>query len=139
MAETIYPRSPREKMDGWVHLPRFIDKLRLRKAGRLADDYQANVGGGFDGAWLAAAGVTIEEFEKVVHQSVTDGEVCDWVRKNVVRSETEKAAFEASLLRYGTEGETLQRLILRKKESGFEDRDDIQCMFDYIDADEGRR
>jgi hypothetical protein len=29
-------------------------------------------------------------------------------------------------------------LIRRKKESGFETRDEIQTMFDYIDADEGR-
>jgi hypothetical protein len=29
-------------------------------------------------------------------------------------------------------------LIRRKKESGFEIRDEIQTMFDYIDADEGR-
>ena len=31
--------------------------------------------------------------------------------------------------------ETLER---RKRESGLSDRDDIQTMFDYIDADEGR-
>jgi gluconokinase len=29
-------------------------------------------------------------------------------------------------------------LIRRKKESGFETRDEIQTMFDYIDADEGK-
>ena len=31
-------RSPRETMDGWVHLPRYIDKIRLHLAGR--DDVQ---------------------------------------------------------------------------------------------------
>ena len=30
MSEIIYPRSPRETMCGWMHLPRFIDKLRLQ-------------------------------------------------------------------------------------------------------------
>lgn len=138
MSEKIYPRSPREKMHGWVHLPRFIDKLRLRNAGRLDADYQANVGKGFDGAWLAAAGITLEEFEVVVKNSLTDGEVCDWVQANIQKTEDVKNDFEQSLLKYGTEGETLERLIFRKKESGFEDRDDIRCMFDYIDADEGR-
>jgi hypothetical protein len=29
-------------------------------------------------------------------------------------------------------------LLRRKKESGFETRDDIQTLFQYIDADEGR-
>ena len=31
-----------------------------------------------------------------------------------------------------------ERLAKRKLESGFENRDEIQTMFDYIDADEGR-
>ncbi len=31
-----------------------------------------------------------------------------------------------------------ENLNRRKKESGLEDRNDIQTMFDYIDADEGR-
>lgn len=138
MSSNIYPRSPRELMDGWVHLPRFIDKIRLRAAGKLAPDYLANVGTGFDGAWLAAAGVTFESFEKVVLHSITDGEVCHWVQAKVKRSRDDKQAFETRLLKYGTEGETLERLKIRKKESGFEDREDIRCMFDYIDADEGR-
>jgi hypothetical protein len=30
------------------------------------------------------------------------------------------------------------RLIFRKKEAGWEKREEIQTFFDYIDADEGR-
>src|SRR5689334_23313933 len=30
MSEIIYPRSPRETMCGWMHLPRYIDKVRLQ-------------------------------------------------------------------------------------------------------------
>ena len=134
----IYPRSPREKMDGWVHLPRFIDKLRLLVNERLPEDYQANIGKGFDGMWLKTAGVDFEKFGKLVIESLTDGEICDWVRDNVKKSDAEKEAFHQELLTYGTYGETLERLIMRKKESGMEDRDDIRCMFDYIDADEER-
>src|SRR5256885_12395123 len=29
MSDLIYPRSPRERMCGWMHLPRYIDKIRL--------------------------------------------------------------------------------------------------------------
>jgi hypothetical protein len=43
MSAPIYPRSPREMMDGWVHLPRFIDKIRLHLAGKLPPDYQENL------------------------------------------------------------------------------------------------
>ena len=49
-----------------------------------------------------------------------------------------KTALRDKLLSYGTEGRLLELLIQRKAESGLQDRDDIRCMFDYIDADEGR-
>ena len=79
-------------MDGWMHLPRYIDKIRLHLAGKLPPDYQANLGKGFDGMWLKAAGVTHEQMVEVVKNSITDGEVCDWVRKNVKKTPAEKAA-----------------------------------------------
>jgi hypothetical protein len=52
MEKIIYPRSPREVMAGWVYLPRFVDKARLKLAGKLHADYQDNFTKGFDGAWL---------------------------------------------------------------------------------------
>src|SRR5690242_549342 len=42
MSELIFPRSPRETMDGWMHLPRFVDKIRLHLADKLHPDYQPN-------------------------------------------------------------------------------------------------
>ena len=79
MSEIIYPRSPREVMCGWMHLPRFIDKIRLHLAGKLHPDYQPNLCKGFDGLWLETAGVDAKQFIEVVRNSLTDGEVCDWV------------------------------------------------------------
>jgi hypothetical protein len=38
----------------------------------------------------------------------------------------------------GSNDEVAEILARRKKESGFEGRDDIKTMFQYIDADEGR-
>lgn len=83
MEETIFPRSPHEQMCGWVYLPRFIDKIRLHQAGKLHPDYHKNFTKGFDGRWLESAGVSVEAFVEVVKNSMTDGEVCDWVRQNV--------------------------------------------------------
>ena len=139
MNEIIYPRSPRETMAGWVYLPRFVDKVRLHLASKLHRDYQENFTKGFDGAWLKAAGVTAEQMIEVVKNSTCDGQVADWVAKNVKKSEAEKAAFRDFLLKRGTEGgEITERLKMRKRESGLEHRDDIQCFVDYIDADEKR-
>lgn len=140
MSTVIYPRSPREMMDGWVHLPRFVDKIRLHLAGKLPPDYQENFTKGFDGNWLRAAGVTAEQMIDVVKNSVSDGEVCDWVRKNVKKSAAEKAAFNNFVLNRGAEPEPeLQtRLKMRKEQAGLGHRADIKTFVDFIDADEKR-
>ncbi len=142
MESVIYPRSPREQMDGWVYLPRFVDKIRLHLAGKLSKDYQTNFAhGGFDAKWLEAAGLRADDFIAVVRDSITDGQVCDWVHKNVTKSPTEKATFNQHVLNRGREENDpaiRDRLRQRKAESGFAHRDDIQTFVDYIDADEKR-
>src|SRR5437660_11794518 len=98
MSDPIYPRSPRETMAGWTHLPRFVDKIRLHLAGKLPPDYQPNFCKGFDGAWLEAAGIKAEAFIEVVRRSITDGEVCDWVWKNVNKAESVKTAHREKMV-----------------------------------------
>lgn len=140
MSNIIYPRSPRETMDGWSYLPRYIDKIRLHLAGQLHADYQENFGQGFDGMWLKYAGVTHEQMIEVVKKSITDGEVCDWVRKNVKKSPAEKSAHAQDILNRpkADNAEAVARLKMRKEQSGFSQRDDIKTFVDYIDADEKR-
>jgi hypothetical protein len=140
MSETIYPRSPRETMCGWMHLPRLIDKVRLHLAGKLPADYQANFCKGFDGLWLETAGVSADQFIEVVRNSVTDGEVCDWVLKNVKKPEAVKAAHRERMLHYPKkdDAEMQARLKMRKEQAGIADRDEIQTFVDMIDADEKR-
>ncbi|MGY8650825.1 MAG: DUF5069 domain-containing protein, partial [Verrucomicrobiia bacterium] len=58
MSDTIFPRSPRETMAGWIYLPRLIDKIRLNLAGKLHADYKPNVlHRGFDVKWFETTGV----------------------------------------------------------------------------------
>jgi hypothetical protein len=139
MEQIIYPRCPRETMCGWVYLPRFIDKIRLHAAGKLHGDYQENFTKGFDGAWLKAAGVQAEAFIQVVKNSVTDGQVADWVHKNVKKTDAEKKAFNDFVLNRGKDEDSArERLKMRKAESGLSHRDELQTFVDYIDADEKR-
>ena len=140
MTELIYPRSPRETMDGWHYLPRYIDKIRLHLAGKLHSDYTENFGKGFDGTWLEAAGLTQEQFIDVVKKTVTDGEVCDWVRHHVKRTAAQKEAHWKAVVGSPQPGneKAIARLKSRKEQSGFTHRDDIQTFVDYIDADEKR-
>jgi hypothetical protein len=140
MSDLIYPRSPREAMAGWHYLPRYVDKIRLSLAGKLHSDYTENLGKGFDGMWLKAAGLTHEQFVAVVKNSVTDGEVCDWVSKNVNRSATEKEAHWKDVLSrpLANDPAAIERFKKRKEQSGLTHRDDLQTFVDYIDADEKR-
>ena len=140
MNNIIYPRSPRETMDGWHYLPRYVDKIRLSLAGRLHADYTDNLGKGFDGFWLKAAGLTHEQFVEVVKNSLTDGEVCDWVHKNVNRTPAEKAAHWQDVLSrpLANDEAACARFKLRKEQSGIAHRNEIKNFVDYIDADEKR-
>ena len=136
----IYPRSPRETMCGWMHLPRYIDKIRLHLAGKLHADYQPNFGKGFDNAWLKAAGLTHEHMIEVVRHTFTDGEICDWVRGHVKKSDAEKRAHADGMANYPKPGDTAMedRLKQRKEAAGLSHRDDLKTFVDFIDADEKR-
>jgi hypothetical protein len=140
MSNIIYPRSPRETMDGWAYLPRYIDKLRLHLAGKLHPDYHGNLSKGFDGTWLKHAGVTHEQMLDVVKRSITDGEICDWVRIHVKKTPAEKKAHWEDMLHRPKPGdaEAAARLKMRIEQAGLSHRTDLHNFVDYIDADEKR-
>ena len=140
MSDIIYPRSPRETMCGWMHLPRYIDKIRLHLAGKLHADYEANFGKGFDGSWLKAAGLTHEQFIEVVRNTDTDGQVADWVTKNVKKSDADRKAHAEGMLNYpkADDAAMQERLKLRKEQGGLTHRTEIKTFVDFIDADEKR-
>ena len=99
-----------------------------------------NLGKAFDGAWLKAAGVTHEQMIDVVKNSITDGQVYDWVRQNVKRTPAEKEAHWQDILGRPRPGdaEAAARLKMRKEQAGITHRDDIKCFVDMLDADEKR-
>jgi len=140
MSELIYPRSPRETMCGWMHLPRYLDKIRLHLAGKLPADYQPNFGKGFDGSWLKATGLNHEQFIEIVRGTITDGQMADWVLKNVKKTTADKQAHAAGMLNYPKpdDADGQARLKMRKEQAGLASRDDIKTFIDFIDADEKR-
>lgn len=127
-------------MCGWMHLPRYLDKIRLHAAGKLHKDYQDNYGKGFDGSWLKAAGLTHEQFLAVVRDTITDGQVADWVQKNVTKTEVDKRAHAEGMLNYPKPDDAAgqARLKMRKEQAGIAHHEDIRTFVDFIDADEKR-
>ena len=76
----------------------------------------------------------------VGRNSITDGQVCDWVLKNVKQPDSVKDAHRERMLNYPKkdDAEMQARLKSRKEAAGMSNRDDIQTFVDFIDADEKR-
>ena len=132
-------RSPREMVDGLVYFGRMLDKIRLEKLGQLPPDYQENLGQGFDQACCDFLGVSYPALRERVNHGGTDSEILAWSGKQgKTRDAEERKIWNAYLGKRGWRDEMSDRLIFRKKEAGWEGREEIQTFFDYIDADEGR-
>jgi len=132
-------RSPRERVGGLVYLGRMVDKMRLAMAGKLPADYQENLGKGFDKACCDFLGVGYAALQKRVHEGGSDAEILAWCEKHgSPRNGEERKIWNEYLEKRGWRDEMSDRLVFRKQESGWGERDEIQTFFDYIDADEGR-
>jgi gluconokinase len=126
-------------VDGLVYFGRMLDKIRLEKLGQLPPDYQENLGQGFDQACCDFLGVSYPALRERVNQGGTDSEILAWSGKQgKTRDAEERKIWNAYLGKRGWRDEMWDRLVFRKKEAGWEGREEIQTFFDYIDADEGR-
>ena len=76
----LHPRSPYEKLGGYVHLPRLIDKARLHRKG-LLDGYNYKTVG-FDKHLLAFLKIDGEAFEEIANKLDDDEAILAWVQKN---------------------------------------------------------
>ena len=80
----LLPRSPYERLGGYVHLPRLIDKARLHRRGML-DGYNYKTVG-FDKHLLAFLEIDPDAFEKVANECEDDAAVLAWIQKNSART-----------------------------------------------------
>ena len=134
-----YPRSPKDTVGGIVYFGRMIDTIRLMNAGELHPELHANLGKGFDERAASFVGVPYESIRARVGEGGSDDEILAWCFQNGTRPTDEQIEIWNDFMRKrGWNDDLSEKLIQRKKESGFEARDEIQTMFQYIDADEGR-
>ena len=132
-------RGPREEVAGLVYFGRMVDKVRLERAGKLPEEYRANLGQAFDRACCEFLGVDYEKLRGGVGEGGTDEEILQWCEGEGRRRDAgERKIWSEYLSKRGWRDEMADRLIFRKKEAGWEGRGEIQTFFDYIDADEGR-
>ena len=141
MTKEPFPaRSPAEKVGGIFHFGRMIDKIRAHARGELPEDHVPQLGKGFDGRCVRFLGLNYEEVAARTKEGGSDEELLAWALQNGRKpSEEEIEIWNEFMRKCGWDDDVTVTLERRKAESGLTSRDDIRTMFQYIDADEGRK
>jgi len=133
-------RSPYVQTEGIVYFGRMIDKIRLHSEGKLPEEYVPNLGGGFDARACSFLGIEYPALVERVKQGGTDEDFLHWAFSQGHKPTEEQVEVWNDFMRKrGWNDDGSSRLVMRLKESGFEDHTEIQTFFDYIDLDEERR
>ena len=134
----LFPRSPYDRLGGYVHLPRLIDKARLHRKG-LLDGYNYKTVG-FDKHLLAFLKLSGDAFEDTANRLEDDAAILDWVAKNGTSHTPEEIEHwnETMISRRPDTAAKKARFLHFLKEAGGEGRDDVRTYFDLIEFDEGR-
>lgn len=134
-----FPRSPHAKVGGLVYFGRMLDKIRLHARGELPPDYIPNLGREYDLRCVRLLGVQYPAVVERTLEGDTDAEVLEWCWKTGRQpSEEELEVWNEFMRKRGWKDVATPRLQQRLAEGGFQDRTDIETLFDYIDLDEGR-
>jgi len=131
------PRSPRERLGGYVLLPRVLDKARASLAGKLGEYHYA--GKGMDRHFFNFVGLDHESLKSEAAKGSGDGELLAWVHANAKhqREPWEIAAWSKHHLRRmpDSDAETFQYFADEVKKFA-PTREDINTWFDLMDLDD---
>jgi hypothetical protein len=132
-------RSPASKVGGIVYVGRMLDKIRQHQKGELSADYETNLGRGFDLSCCTFLQVDYNQLAARVKEGGSDEEILQWCFSVEHRpSDDEIYVWNEFMRKRGWNDELSEILKRRKKEAGMAGRSEIQTMFTFIDADEGR-
>jgi hypothetical protein len=132
-------RSPREKLGGLFYFGRMLDKIRVHARGELPEDYQPNLGKGFDAKCCAFLHLDYGQLAERVKQGATNEETLAWAFETGRRpTDDEITMWNEFMRKFGWRDHAAEILARRKREAGMENRAEIETMFQFIDADEGR-
>jgi hypothetical protein len=130
-----YPRSIRERLGGYVHLGRMIDKCRALQAGMQGDYiYPCPL----DERLLQFAGISSEAFAREV-QSKADREMVDWFQINgTTHTASEIEAWNEMMLTAGPDTEDKWTYFKNTRDAMDPRRTDVITWADLLDLDEKR-
>lgn len=132
-------RSPAEKIGGLFYFGRMLDKIRGHAQGKLPEEYQSNLGKGFDRECVEFLKIDYGTLAERVNEGGSDEEILAWcLERGRKPTEREIYIWNEFMRKRGWNDEISETLTRRKKEGGLAERADIETMFQFIDADEGR-
>lgn len=108
MSDQQYPRSPKVLLGRIAHLGRFIDKVRLRHAGKIPDYNYITVG--FDKYLIDFLQIDPKAFEQQVLTDASDEKLLAWVKTNGRKhSDQEIAEWSKGILTGGPKEEAAKQ------------------------------
>ena len=120
----------------WVGM---VAIMRVHAKGELPEEYQPNLGKGFDAKCCAFLPLDYAEVARRVKEGASDEEMLEWALTTGRRpSEAEIDMWNEFMRKFGWRDHAAEILERRKREGGMADCADIETMFQFIDADEGR-
>src|SRR5438874_4395354 len=132
-------RSPCEKVDGLVYFGRMVDQIRAHAKGELPPKYQASLGEGLDEYCVNFLGVSYNLVVQYVNEGLSDEAVLQSCFGMGHRpSEAEIYMWNEFMRKRGWHDDLSETLESQKKKGAMLSRSEIQTMFQFIDADEGR-
>ncbi|MDQ6655571.1 MAG: DUF5069 domain-containing protein [Verrucomicrobiota bacterium] len=139
MDKKLVPRSPYERLGGYVHLARLIDKAKLHRKGLLNGYNYKTVG--FDKHLLAFLKLDPDAFEEAANRLDDDSAILHWIEENGSKHSAEELEqWNAAMIsRHPDSAVKKARFLHFLKEAGGEGRADIRTYFDLIEFDEGRK
>ena len=139
MSDFTPPASPRDEVSGYVYFARLCSKVRLRASGDLDPEFFPNMGKAMDLWTCQFLHVDYEDLSQVILGGACDQDALEWCWENGTKPNEHELGWWCSYMRNrGFRDDFTEKLIFRKEEAGWQDRDEIQSFFDYLDADDGR-
>src|SRR5207249_3678732 len=132
-------RSPYDKVGGLLYFGRMLDKIRSDAKGELPLEYEVNLGKGIDEKCLTFLRVRYEAVIDYVNLGLTEGAILESCFGMGHRpTEGEIYMWNEFMRKRGWNDELSDTLEREKKKEAMLSRSEIQTMFQFIDADEGR-
>ena len=133
------PASPRDEINGYVYFARLCSKIRLHASGDLDPEFEPNMGKAMDLWACQFLQVNYTDLQKVVLDGANDEDALAWCWENGNTPKDYELEWWNSFMRNrGFRDDFSDKLTFRKEEAGWQNRDEIQSFFDYLDADDGR-